>query len=335
MKKALQYGLPLVLAAALLWWAYKDTNFDQMAADLRNAHYGWLALSLIPMMLSHWIRAERWRLLMQPLGFRPSAYNTFCAVMAGYFANMILPRMGEVTRCGLLQKNEDVPLDNSIGTVVVERIFDVLMLFFITALAFAIEFSTLTEFFMAKIEQKRAAGGSQGSSNIGFVLGGLFFAGIAALAVFWLMREKLMQIALVVKILDFLKGIGQGIASVAKMEKKGLFILYSLLIWVGYFATVYISFKALPYTASLGMVAALIILVVGSYAMAAPVQGGLGAYHTMVSLGLVELYAQTKQGADTSALLMHTSQTLLVIIIGAICFGLSVLAAKKKQNAAA
>lgn len=331
MKKILQYGLPLVLAGVLLYFAYKDTDFEQMAADLRNAHYGWLVLSLFPMMFSHWIRAERWRLLMQPLGFRPSSTNTFMAVMAGYFANLILPRMGEVTRCGLLQKSDDVPLDNSIGTVVVERIFDVLMLLFITALAFAVEFGTLTDFFAAKIAQKQAA-----SANAPQTVSWLWLVpalGLVGLALAWFLREKLLKLAIVVKILDFLKGMWQGITSVARMETKGLFLLYSFLIWLGYFTTVYISFKALPYTATLGLVPALVILVVGSYAMVAPVQGGLGAYHTMVSLGLVELYAQTKQGGDTSALLMHTSQTLFVLVVGAACFAMSVLSSKKRNAA--
>lgn len=332
MKKALQYALPLVLASLLLWYAYKDTNFAQMADDLRNANYAWVVLSLAPMIFSHWIRAERWRLLMQPLGYRPSAKNTFLAVLAGYFANLILPRMGEVTRCGLLQKNEDVPLDNSIGTVVVERIFDVILLFSVTALAFALEFTTLTNFFLAKIEQKNAMSAGQ-PSKLPLLLG-VAAVGVVGLIIAWFLREKLLKIGLVVKVLDFLKGMLKGVMSVVAMEQKGLFLLYSVLIWVGYYLTVYVAFKGLPYTADLGLMPALVILVAGSFAMVAPVQGGLGAYHAMVSLTLVELYAQTKQGADTSALLMHTSQTLLMLVVGGISFVLSMAAARKRQAAA-
>lgn len=332
LKTVLSYGLPLVFAALLVWYTFKGVDIEQMWLSIADANYFYIVLSALPMTVAHWSRGRRWQLLLQPLGHKLTSFDAFLAVMSGYFANLIVPRMGEVTRCAVLQKRNNIPLNESVGTVVVERVFDLLMLFGITALAFVFEFSKLTEFFTDKLAQKEALKNSQpvpDNTNMYIGLGVAFIVLVIAGVIVFLNRKKLMQNKFVPKIKQFLLGLWEGILSIKKLERPKEFIFHTMLIWVGYFFTLYISMFALGATANLGILAAFTILVVGSFGMVAPVQGGLGAYHWIVTMGLVELYQVDKLPAAGAATLFHTSQTIYTFLVGALC-SLWVLVDKSK-----
>lgn len=322
LKTVLSYALPLVFAVVLVWYTFKGVDIDQMWLSIADANYFYITLSALPMTVAHWSRGRRWQLLLQPLGHKLTAFDAFLAVMSGYFANLLVPRMGEVTRCAVLQKRNNIPLNESVGTVVVERVFDLIMLLVITGLAFVFEFGKLTTFFTDKLAQKKALESTQPEADysglfigLGITLALLLISGI----VLYQNRDRLLQSKFVPKIRQFLLGLWEGILSIKKLERPKEFIFHTVLIWVGYYLTLYLSMFALGATAHLGILAAFTILVVGSFGMVAPVQGGLGAYHWIVTMGLVELYQVATVPAAGAATLFHTSQTIYTFLIGAIC----------------
>jgi glycosyltransferase 2 family protein len=277
--------------------------------------YGGLSLG------AHWSRAVRWGLLLEPVvGHRPGVTNTLLGVLTGYFANLLIPRLGEVTRCGTLNRLDGVPVNVSFGTVVAERIFDVLMLLALIGLTFLLEFGRLsaffTDFFSAKLGLSKLADNGTGL----LLVGGLLVAG-AVVVWFGFRRVQtvLERSPVYLKVRQFAIGLLDGLLSVRKLQNPGLFIFHTLLIWTLYYLMTWVLFFAMPKTAGLGPLAALTILVMGSIGMAAPTQGGLGAFNIMVGSALV-LYGLTTQDGQTLATLMLLSQWAFVILYGGISF---------------
>jgi len=332
LKKVIGYTLPLIFAAVLVWYTFKGVDIDQMWLSIADANYFYIVLSALPMTVAHYSRGRRWQLLLQPLGHKLTTFDAFLAVMSGYFANLLVPRMGEVTRCAVLQKRNNIPMSESVGTVVVERVFDLIMLLVITGIAFIVEFQKLTTFFTDKLAQKKALESTQPAADNSSLYIGLGIALMVFIVVgitLFVNRKKILQNKFVPKIKGFLVGLWEGILSIRKLERPKEFIFHTMLIWVGYYLTLYLSMFALGATADLGMLAAFTILVVGSFGMVAPVQGGLGAYHWIVTMGLVELYQVARIPAAGAATLFHTSQTIYTFAIGALC-SLWVLVDKSK-----
>ncbi len=333
MKKLLQIILPLGLAGLMLWLVLKDMDFDEMLHILHTANYGLLALSILPMLLAHLFRSERWRLLLEPVAPMPTVAESFSAVMSGYLANLALPRLGEVTRCTLLQRSRGIRMEVSVGTVIAERAFDLLMLAAITALSFALEFDKLLSFFTRRFEEREATGAP--APEPGFLSGGLLLymgifavVGLIALVFAW---KWLVQHPLLKKVTEMVKGLLSGILSVLKLKRRWLFILYSVLIWVGYYMSTWLSMIAVPGLEDLGPMAALVILTIGSYGMIAPVQGGIGPYEFMVIACLTELYQKDASLSGSAALIAHGIQTVIVILLGTACLLWILGVAKRKE----
>lgn len=315
LKKILKILLPLLLAGALFWFFYKDLDFEQLKKDLQKANYLMVVLAFVPTLISHFSRARRWQLMLQSAGQNPGYWHTFFAVMGGYFANYLLPRMGEVTRCGMLVQSARIPVQTSLGTVFAERALDLLALLAITALAFGLEFQMLNDFFTGLLNQKQAADNAEASSWVKYLL---MAAGVSAPAGLFILY-KLRHLPFFGTVWNFISGLFQAMFSVLKIKNKLEFSIHTLLIWAGYFMSTYLGFYMLEATSNLGLLAALMVFVVGSYGMVAPVQGGIGAFHFMVSSGLM-LYHIEYQTAYTVALLMHTSQTIFNMAIGGVSF---------------
>ncbi|MES2388181.1 MAG: lysylphosphatidylglycerol synthase transmembrane domain-containing protein [Bacteroidota bacterium] len=336
LKKILLYTAPLLFAGALLWYTYRNADFAQMGTDIGRANFVLIFLSFVPQTISHLLRAQRWRMLLAPLGYKPGLLNTFKAVMAGYFGNMILPRMGEVTRCGLLLKSDKIPVDASVGTVITERALDLIMLGIITTLALLLEFDKLSKFLLGMLSQKQSAdaAGNAVSSGQPLLLYGAIAGLLVLVVVFFVFRARLMAHPITKKITDFALGMLKGALSITKMKGTGWFILHSFLIWGGYFLTNYLTMLAFGPTSGMGLKAGLLILVIGSYGMVAPVQGGLGAYHYMVTAGLMQIYAITQADSQSAAFLLHTVSTVYVILVGGVCFVLGLAKVADKDVAA-
>ncbi len=332
MKSSLKYTISLLLAGGLLWLVFKDIDLAAMWERLQAADWRWIALSCALLMMAHITRAWRWQMLLEPLGYRPGLFDSTTSVLTGYFANYIVPRMGEVTRCGTLYKLEKVPVNLSFGTVVAERVFDVLTLLVLIGLNFVLEFDRLSQFFLNFFGGK--VGGSEaltGPSVLLIVVGVVVL--IALLAVIYVvknrkLRDKLLANALVAKIIDFLKGMAEGVLSIRKLRSPGLFIFSTLLIWVFYYLVSYVLFFCIPETADLGPLAGLTLLVIGAIGMTAPTQGGIGAYHLLVGNVMI-LYGLTQADGVTLATFIHGTQMLFMLAIGALAF-LVVLFKNKK-----
>ncbi|MFM9839112.1 MAG: lysylphosphatidylglycerol synthase transmembrane domain-containing protein [Cyclobacteriaceae bacterium] len=311
-KSILQYVGMIVLTAGLLWLSLRgltvgegENKADFLWSAWKNSHKGYLVLMALVAIVSHVLRAERWRMLLEPTGNKVSWGNSFLSLMIGYLVNLAVPRGGEVSRCYNLYKLEKTPVEVSFGTVVVERMVDVICLLALIAFSFFAEWEKLKKF-MDTLNF---------SSGKGFSIPPWVFivllAGIGFLVGIYLLRKN-------EKFLKIIQGFKEGLLSIFKMKNKGLFIFYSLGIWVLYFVMTYFVIKAFPETENLGFSAVLTLFAIGSIAMAAPLPGGAGSYHTLVPLGLVMLYNLPKANAIAFVFIFHGWQTALMILTGVI-----------------
>lgn len=257
-------------------------------------------------MISHVLRAERWRMLLTPTGNHISFGGSFLSLMIGYLVNLAIPRGGELSRCYNLYKLENTPVEVSFGTVVVERIVDVICLVALIALSFIVEWTKLKAF-IDTLEVPSISGSMTISPWIILVLVGFV---VFALGLFLLRKNE--------KFKKILSGFKEGLLAVFQLKNKGLFILYSIAIWALYFLMSYLVLKAFSETQHLGISAVLTLFAIGSIAMAVPLPGGAGSYHTLVPMGLVALYNLPKADAIAFVFIFHGWQTLIVIIGGVI-----------------
>ncbi len=331
MKQALRYIISLGLAGGLIWFVFKDINLSEMLDRFARSDWRWIALSCFFLILAHITRAWRWGMLMEPLGYKPRLLDSTVSVLTGYFANYIVPRMGEVTRCGTLYRLEKIPVNLSFGTVVAERIFDVLILLVLIGLNFILEFERLSTFFTDFFQSK--IGKSNGGSPLLWIAVGLM--AIAIVAAVYIIKNKelqarLMNNALINKIVQFAKGMLEGLLSIRKLRSPGLFIASTIMIWVLYYLVSYVLFFCIPETSDLGPLAGLTLLVVGAIGMTAPTQGGIGAYHLLVGNVMI-LYGLSKNDGITLATFIHGAQMLFMLAVGALAF-LFVLVRKNKTT---
>ncbi|MFN6944328.1 MAG: lysylphosphatidylglycerol synthase transmembrane domain-containing protein [Cytophagaceae bacterium] len=324
-KNIIKYSITFAIAVLIFWYVLSKIDIQDMMGKILSADFRWVGLALAASILSHVSRAYRWNILMEPLGHKPSLRNTFLAVMVGYFANLVAPRMGEVSRCVVLTKIEDVPFNSSFGSVVAERAFDLICLLCLLGIAFFIEIDKFGEFFQQYL--------SPGASKYYLISGGLFVVIIGAI-IFYNFRTVLLQNPYVKKLADFLFGVWQGVTSIGKIKRRGLFLLHTFIIWFLYFMMSYLVFFAMPETSSLGIRAGLLILVVGGLGMSAPVQGGIGVFHKLVAAALFLFYDIPENDGIAYAFVVHTSQTLIIILVGGLCLLFSMFISKKKLKLA-
>lgn len=323
----LKYLILLIAGIGLLFIAFKGQDFSKLISDLKKANYNWIFASIVAGTMAHILRAYRWRMMINALGYgKVGMLNTLLAVFTGYLANLAFPRMGEVSRCGVLHKTDNIPLIKLIGTVVAERIIDVLMLFLITLAGILIQFELLSEFIYQNILVKL----NNRSAGSGVLTLTVFLILLTIIAIILIVKNRKHGIFL--KIFDLISDIQSGILSVRAIKNKWLFLFYSLTIWGLYGISAYLSFFALSATAELGFIEAISTLIFSSFAMIAPVQGGIGAYHWMVSEGLT-IYGIARSEGLTYALITHSAQTLIVLVGGSISLILLFIRSPKaKEN---
>jgi uncharacterized protein (TIRG00374 family) len=309
---AFKYILLLILGIGLMVLAFRGQDWRKLLDDLREAEYIWVVASLIACFLAHVVRAVRWRMMIAALGHgTPSIRNTCYAVIIGYMANVAFPRMGEVSRCGVINRTDNIPIIKLIGTVIVERIIDLLMLFIILALGIILQFHLLSEFLYQHVLGKLDE--NAGNRTI-LIVAGLIL--LFAVGLFYLLMKK-KQWGIRNRLYKLFMDMKSGILSVKDLNDKTGFIFCSVLIWFLYGLSTYLCFFALEATSDLGAFAALSALVFSSLGMIVPVQGGIGAFHYMVSEGLL-VYGIPKSEGLAYALLIHSSQTILILFTGAI-----------------
>jgi uncharacterized protein (TIRG00374 family) len=302
-------------------------SFSKIAQQLREANIFWLSVSLAISVVAFFSRAYRWKLLIEPLGYSPSLKKTFYALMVGYFANLAVPRFGEVTRCGSLNKTESVPFSSLIGTVIIERAVDVISLLICMVLTAIIEFNRLGAYLTDKIFNPMAEKLRNAITSPLFIIAVIILIGAIVFAIKYL-KKKASQSTGQSRIAHFIRELIKGLKSVGNLKHPGQFVFHSILIWVCYFLSSYAAFYALPNT-HLGPGAALFLLALSGVAMSAPVQGGIGVYHLLVSEGLM-LYGLSHEDGLAFAILAHGSQMGLTILVGAISLFLLFLENKNK-----
>ena len=326
MKKILQYLVFLGIGGGLVWYSIASgiINPPKLWQDVSHANLWYVGLMIVLMIVAHGSRAARWQMLLEPLGYKPSFFNVNNAVWLGYFANNLVPRLGEVTRCSQLYKSDDIPVEKSLGTVVTDRIFDVVTLFILLIIHFIIDFDKLWAFINQQMAQN--SGEKTGKSNlIFFLLIGFVIIGF----VLFIFRKKILQIPLVQTIIEKLQGLLDGLLSIRHLKNPPLFIFYSVLIWAMNYSMGYVLFFAIPKFAILPPIAGLTVLVSGALAMILPSPGGAGTVTAIVSPVLVTMYGLSKDDAGTLSTFIQSSQMLVTLVVGSVIFLITIFKSKK------
>jgi hypothetical protein len=321
----IKYLVALVVAIGLLYLAFKNVDFEQFWAKTKEVNFTYICLSMAISIVPYWLRAYRWNMLLETMGYKHLTVNrTSIAVVIGYLANLALPRMGEITRCGVLQRNDDVKFSEGLGTVILERVIDSFTLLGIIIVTFIMEFDRLNSFFEENIFSKINLSLPQ---LIGLALVGLLLFVVAI--IIWKKINK--SNTGESKVLTFVKETLNALISIRKVKSPFGFIASTILIWVFYYFMSYIIVFSLPETANLGWVVGLSLLVTGGIGMAAPVQGGIGTFHLFVSAMLISYGVEAQTGLFLATLL-HTSQVLAVIVTGGIALVVSMLIKRRKKE---
>jgi len=309
LKKFLKIGIPVIIGIALIWFQFKDIEKDEFEAikkAFQEANYSWIILSVILGILSHVSRAIRWSYTLQPLGYTPPFYNRFFAVMVGYLMNMLVPRMGEVSRAMVVLKTDDVPFDKGFGTIVAERIADFLVLLtFIIAVVW-IQFDSLYELYaedLAKINPWK------------FIILGV--VGLAIAVFGWLFIKNSTN-AIASKVRSFVIGIFEGVKSILIMKDKWKFLFHTLFIWGMYYGMFWVATLCFPETTGVSAKGVVTAFVVGGLSIAFT-NGGLGAYplgvaKIMVLYGILEVYGVS------FGWMVWSSQTIMILLLGITSF---------------
>jgi uncharacterized protein (TIRG00374 family) len=310
----------LAFGILLLWLAFRKVNFKSLANGLQEANYYWLILSCVFGMLAYLSRARRWMILIHPLGYHPTFWHTFYAVMSGYLANLALPRIGEITRCVTLGKKENIPVDQLIGTVVVERTIDFFSLLVIMVVLIFTSGSLIKEFLNKSIfiplrDQVFSLFGS-----MWIIIGLIVILGIIPLILLIRYKKDLRKIRFFSKIFDIARGVINGLKTITNLTHNWEFIFHTIFIWLNYALMTWVVVFAIESTSHLSFGNSIFILVIGGLAMTVPVPGGIGAFHYFVSRGLAFVESVNLEDGMVYAILTHESQLILVVIAGAISF---------------
>lgn len=324
----LKFLLFLGVGVAILWLLYRSQNaayqedcalkgisseqcnlFQKVLDDFGRVNYWWIFGVFIAYTLSNISRAIRWRMLLRPLGHNPSLTNSFVIIIIAYFANLGLPRLGEIVRAGLMARYERIAVEKVFGTIVVDRIVDVISILILGAIALFFEMDMILAFVEKHIDLNSRFGG-MGNFLLLLSLG---FAAFAALI--WLFRKQLTKTIVFQKIASILSGFWQGIQSIRSLERPWIFILHSINVWGMFFVMSYLLIRSFPPTAHLPVSASLVVFVFGALGVAVPSPGGMGTYHLMVQLGL-GLYGVSGEDGFSWANISFFSVQLGVNVLG-------------------
>ncbi len=323
----LQYIVFLGIGIFLMWWQLSKMTSSQrieFKESLLHAKYIVLIPIIIMAILSHVSRAIRWKILIEPMGYRPSTANTFYAIMCGYFANTFLPRAGEILRCTLLGRYEKIPVTKLIGTILIERVFDLFCYFLIIVFTILLQLETVSAFVKNKLLE--ISGQKQ---SIPLWLDLLIIVAFLVMIFFFLrwLFKRYANHRHIIKLKGFHIGLKEGFASIIHLKKRWQFIFHTFFMWAMYLLQIYVGFYALFDTSGLGLGAAFSVLSLSTLAMIVS-PGGIGAFPVAVQQVLL-VYSVDN---ISFGWLMWSVTTLIVIIIGLISFVLLIYTNKNKNE---
>lgn len=316
-RKVIKTLIPLLIGVLFIYLSINNTTEEDRQTiynSIKDAHYGYIFLSLVLGLLSHFSRAYRWNFMLNPMGYHPRLINNILAIFITYIANLGVPRSGEFFRATVLQTYEDIPFEKSFGTIIAERTIDLLMLLLTIGLALTLE----SDLIYSLLEEK--------AINPYNIIGGLL---LFALGLYFLVKQiKKSKHPLAQKINGLLNGLAEGFLTIIKMEQKWAYLFHTLFIWGMYIAMFYIIKFSLPETQDLGFEPLLIGFIVGALTISAT-NGGIGIYPFSVSLVLIS-YGISKESSLAFGWIMWTAQTVMVILFGSLSFFLLPLVNRKK-----
>lgn len=300
---------PVVLGGAILYWMYRDFDFKAMESVVFNdMNWTWMLLSFPFGILAQMFRGWRWRQALEPLGEHSRRLTCILAVFMSYAASLVVPRIGEFTRCGVLSRYDGISFPKALGTVVTERAIDSLVIILIAIIAFIFQIPVFKTFFTE-------TGMSVEVMLSRFSWEGYLVTAICGLAAVIMIHFLFRKLAIYNKVRATFAGIWQGVLSLRHITNVPLFIVYTLGIWGSYFLHYYLTFFCFGFTENLGIMCALVTFVVGSFAVLVPTPNGAGSWHFAVKTMLI-LYGVIDEDALYFVLIVHTIQTMLVLFIG-------------------
>ncbi|MEC5393852.1 lysylphosphatidylglycerol synthase transmembrane domain-containing protein [Bergeyella sp. RCAD1439] len=312
LKAGLTIAVSLAVAFFFMWLAFRGMDFGKIKGYFSKADYFWVGFAAVFGVLAYWFRAVRWNLLLEPLGHRIGNGNALWAISLGYLMNLTIPRSGELVRSTALYGVEKVPVDQSFGTIILERVVDLLCMALFLGLTLVFKYEAIEVFYLQSgltVSPTKLL-----VLGVGFLLLGVLFLGL---------RGRLRSFPLVGGIVRFLDGILNGVLSVFRLRRPWLFVFYSLAIWGCYYLAAYLVVFALPETSGFTVADGFFLIVVGTLGMMVPASGGIGAFHFALKLGIGALFVSMgrsyEEGAEVGlayAFISHTMQLVIMVVMG-------------------
>ncbi|WP_406567331.1 lysylphosphatidylglycerol synthase transmembrane domain-containing protein [Chryseobacterium kimseyorum] len=287
LKSILTIVISLAFAGFFLWLALKGFEFEKVQKSLSKANYLWVAIAAVFGVLAYWLRAVRWNLLLEPMGYHISNSNAFWTISFGYLMNLTIPRSGEVARATALYGVEKVPVDKSFGTIILERVVDLVCMMVFLGLTFVFKYDAILSFY-------ENSGIKFNPNKVILIVSLLVLCAI----LFFVFKKKLATVPVLGKIIGFIDGILQGLTSIFKLKQKVNFILYTIGIWICYYMAAYLVCFALPETSDFTIADGFFIIVVGTLGMIVPASGGIGAFNLAMKYGFMALFISMGKSAE-------------------------------------
>ena len=306
--------MPLFLGGAILYWMYRGEDWQQIRHVMTDEmDWTWMLLSFPFGILAQMFRGWRWKQTLEPVDEHPRTSVSIHSIFLSYAASLMIPRVGEFTRCGVLKRFDNISFPKALGTVVTERAIDSLLVMGITTVVLLLEMSTFGMFF-------RKTGTNLHTILHGFSWAGYFVAAISAIAILVLLHFLLRKLSIYNKVKTTFRGIWQGVISLKDVRNIPLFVAFTIGIWLSYFLHYYLTFFCFDFTSQLGLGCALVTFIVGSIAVVVPTPNGAGPWHFAVKTMLI-LYGVADEHALYFVLIVHTVQTMLVVLLGIYAWG--------------
>lgn len=319
-----------------MWLALRGMEFNKIAGYFAKANYLWVFIAAIFGLLAYWFRAIRWNLLLEPMGYSISNANSLWTISFGYLMNLTIPRSGELARATALFTVEEVPVEKSFGTIILERVVDLICMLGFLGLTLLFKYEAIIAFYNYVTQQKK----NTDAEPAGFTSYIVAFSVFVAIILLWIFRDRLMKFTLFQKIVNFAKGIFHGLTSVFKLKQKGKFLAYTLGIWVCYYLAAYLVCFALLETSQFTFSDGFFIIVVGTLGMMVPASGGIGAFHLALKFGIMALFLSMgkdpEEGGEVGlsyAFISHTMQLVIMLVMGVISIPILAKARVAKQKA--
>jgi glycosyltransferase 2 family protein len=344
-KTILQFVLFLSIGGCILFYFYntQDRAFQEqlrlegkspypliqkLIADFKTVNLFWVGMSLLAFTISNLSRAIRWNMLMRPLGHQPKLYNAFFAVNISYLTNLVVSRAGEAVRASSIAKVEKMSASKVMGTVVIDRLLDMITLLFIVCFAFLIEYDLLWGW----LDKNLGSGNGKFRLLQHPLFGGMAIFSVISMILLWKFKDRIVQISWVQKIWHIVEKFGEGLKTVRKVERPGWFIFHSLLIWFMYYMMTYLCFYSFAPTAHLPAIAALTVFVFGTFGIVIPSPGGMGTYHVLATAALMLHGVNGNDGFSFANIVFFSIQIFYNIIVGVISIILMNFLNKKVQT---